>query len=47
VSFDCRLTCWHEHATHCVLIGEVVAIHCHQEKDALMYLNRNYHTLSF
>ncbi|VEJ45459.1 flavin reductase [Bartonella vinsonii] len=44
-SFDCRLICWHEHATHCVLIGEVVAIHSNQEKDALMYLNRGYHTL--
>ncbi|WP_375703671.1 flavin reductase [Bartonella sp. AD13SXNS] len=44
-SFDCRLICWHEHATHCVLIGEVVAINCNQEKDALMYLKRGYHTL--
>ncbi|MET3559895.1 cob(II)yrinic acid a,c-diamide reductase [Bartonella japonica] len=46
-SFDCRLICWHEHATHYVLIGEVVAIHCNHEKDALMYLNRGYHTLPF
>ncbi|WP_034986895.1 flavin reductase [Bartonella florencae] len=45
VSFDCRLICWHEHATHYVLIGEVVAINRHQEKDALIYLNRGYHTL--
>ncbi len=45
-SFDCRLICWHEHATHFVLIGEVVAINRNQEKDALMYLNREYHTLS-
>ncbi|WP_208440549.1 flavin reductase [Bartonella raoultii] len=45
-SFDCRLICWHEHATHCVLIGEVVAINRNQEQDALMYLNREYHTLS-
>ncbi|WP_254493579.1 flavin reductase [Bartonella sp. B1099] len=44
-SFDCRLICWHEHATHCILIGEVVAINRNQEKDALMYLNRRYHTL--
>ncbi|WP_375610461.1 MULTISPECIES: flavin reductase [unclassified Bartonella] len=44
-SFDCRLICWHEHATHCVLIGEVVAINCNKEKDALMYLKREYHTL--
>ncbi|EJF96012.1 flavin reductase [Bartonella taylorii] len=44
-SFDCRLICWHEHATHFVLIGEVVAINRNQEKDALMYLNREYHTL--
>ncbi|WP_156851028.1 flavin reductase [Bartonella refiksaydamii] len=44
-SFDCRLICWHEHATHFVLIGEVVAINRNQEKNALMYLNREYHTL--
>lgn len=44
-SFDCRLICWHEHATHCVLIGEVVAINRSHGKDALMYLNRGYHTL--
>ncbi|WP_034459434.1 flavin reductase [Bartonella koehlerae] len=44
-SFDCRLICWHEHATHYVLIGKVVAINRNQEKDALTYLNRRYHTL--
>ncbi|WP_317994052.1 flavin reductase [Bartonella gliris] len=44
-SLDCRLICWHEHATHYVLIGEVVAINRNQEKDALIYLNRAYHTL--
>lgn len=44
-SFDCRLICWHEHATHCILIGEVIAIKRNQDKDALMYLNRRYHTL--
>ncbi|WP_336288326.1 MULTISPECIES: flavin reductase family protein [unclassified Bartonella] len=44
-SLDCRLVCWHEHASHYVLIGEVVAINRNQEKDALIYLNREYHTL--
>ncbi|MBB4076174.1 cob(II)yrinic acid a,c-diamide reductase [Bartonella fuyuanensis] len=44
-SFDCRLICWHEHSTHSVLIGEVVAINCNQEKDALIYLKRGYHIL--
>ncbi|MBB5072984.1 cob(II)yrinic acid a,c-diamide reductase [Bartonella callosciuri] len=44
-SFDCRLICWHEHATHYILIGEVVAINHNKEKDALMYLSRKYHTL--
>ncbi len=44
-SFDCRLICWHEHATHYILIGEVIAINRNQEKDALIYLNRGYHTL--
>ncbi|MET3589982.1 cob(II)yrinic acid a,c-diamide reductase [Bartonella silvatica] len=45
-SFDCRLVCSHEHTTHYILIGEVVAINCNQEKDALIYLKREYRTLS-
>ncbi|MDD9332356.1 MAG: flavin reductase family protein [Bartonella sp.] len=45
-SFDCNLICCHEHPTHYILIGEVVAIKRNQEKDALMYLNRDYQTLS-
>ncbi|MGL2349308.1 flavin reductase family protein [Bartonella melophagi] len=45
-SFDCRLICWHQHATHYILIGEVIAINRNQEKDALMYFNRDYHVLS-
>lgn len=44
-SLDCQLVSWHVHATHYVLIGEVVAIKRNQAEDALMYLNRAYHTL--
>ncbi|WP_455476531.1 flavin reductase [Bartonella sp. B17] len=44
-SLDCRLICCYEHATHYVLIGEVVAINRSHEKDALIYVNRKYHTL--
>lgn len=45
VSLDCQLVSWHVHATHYVLIGEVLAIKSHPNINALMYLNRNYHTL--
>lgn len=45
VSLDCQLVSWHIHATHYVLIGEVLAIKSHHGINALMYLNRNYHTL--
>lgn len=45
VSLDCQLVSWHVHATHYVLMGEVVAIKSNQGINALMYLNRNYHTL--
>lgn len=45
VSLDCRLICWHEHATHYILIGQVVAINRNQKEDALVYLNRSYHAL--
>ncbi|WP_336276886.1 flavin reductase [Bartonella sp. CB178] len=45
VSIDCRLTCCYEHATHYVLIGEVVAVSRNEKEDALIYLNRKYRTL--
>ncbi|CBI76379.1 4-hydroxyphenylacetate 3-monooxygenase [Bartonella clarridgeiae 73] len=45
-SLDCNLICWQEYATHYILIGEVVAINRNQEKDALLYFNRDYHTLA-
>lgn len=45
VSLDCKLVSWHIHATHYVLIGEVVGIQNNKSIDGLMYLNRNYHTL--
>lgn len=45
VSLDCQLIGWHIHATHYVLIGEVVAVKIHSGADALMYLDRSYHTL--
>lgn len=44
-TFDCELVGWHEHNTHYVLIGEVVAIKQSKAENALLYLNRNYHTL--
>jgi len=44
-AFDCRLVGWHEYATHYILFGQVVSICCSSEKDALIYLNRNYHRL--
>lgn len=43
--FDCRLTHWYEHATHYVLVGEVVALKTSVAADALLYLNRSYHTV--
>jgi len=45
VSLDCKLVSWHIHATHYVLMGEVVGIQRNKSTDSLMYLNRNYHTL--
>lgn len=45
VALDCQLVGWHIHATHYVLIGEVVAVKTHPGIDALMYLDRNYRTL--
>lgn len=45
VALDCQLVGWHVHATHYVLIGEVVAVKKHPGIDALMYLDRSYRTL--
>lgn len=45
VALDCQLIGWHVHATHYVLIGEVVAVKTHSGANALMYLDRSYHTL--
>lgn len=44
-SFDCQLVCWHEHATHFILIGRVVSIRRGNAENSLIYLNRSYHTL--
>jgi len=45
-SFDCRLVGWHDHATHYILHGQVVAIQRNNAKEALLYLNRGYHKLA-
>ena len=45
VALDCQLVGWHVHATHYVLIGEVVAVKRNASVDALMYLDRAYRTL--
>ncbi|WP_295732299.1 flavin reductase [uncultured Bartonella sp.] len=45
VALDCQLVGWHVHATHYVLIGEVVAVKRNAGVDALMYLDRAYRTL--
>ncbi|CAM1652516.1 Flavin reductase like domain [Bartonella apis] len=45
VALDCQLVGWHVHATHYVLIGEVVAVKRNPGVDALMYLDRAYRTL--
>jgi len=45
-AFDCRLTGWHEHDTHYILHGQVVDVCRTHRSEALIYLNRNYHTLS-
>jgi len=44
-AFDCRLISFQQHATHFVLIGEVVGVARHKSKSSLMYLNRQYHRL--
>ncbi|EJF88787.1 flavin reductase [Bartonella tamiae] len=45
LSLDCQLVSWHVHATHFVLIGEVVALQKHASKNVLLYLERDYKTL--
>jgi len=44
-AFDCRLTGWHEHETHYILHGQVVDVIRTPQAEALIYLNRGYHTL--
>jgi len=44
-AFDCRLTGWHEHETHYILHGQVVDVARTHRSQALIYLNRGYHTL--
>jgi len=43
--FDCRLTGWNEHDTHYILHGQVVDVLRTHRSQALIYLNRDYHTL--
>lgn len=45
VSFDCRVIDHKVTNTHTVLFGEVVAVHSGSQDDALIYLDRGYHTL--
>lgn len=44
-AFDCRLVSFQQHATHFVLIGEVVGVKRHKSHSSLMYLDRRYHLL--
>src|SRR5690606_14193664 len=44
-SFDCRVVSIQDHSTHHVLFGEVVGLQSRAEDEALVYLNRRYHTL--
>lgn len=43
--FDCRVVSVQEHSTHHVLFGEVVGLRSSADEEALIYLNRRYHTL--
>ena len=45
VAFDCRLTDARLVATHHVIIGEIVALHLGETRDALVYQGRAYHKL--
>ncbi len=45
--FDCRVVSVQDHSTHHVLFGEVVGMSAGGGQQALVYLNRRYHTLDF
>lgn len=44
-AFDCRLVELKVMATHMILIGEVVGVSFGAHKPALLYMDRDYHTL--
>lgn len=44
-AFDCRITSVQDHSTHYVIFGEVVQIAQNMDDEALIYLNRRYHSL--
>ncbi|AJD41402.1 flavin reductase [Rhizobium mongolense] len=44
-SFDCRVMEIKEMSTHHIIFGEVVAVRFNETKPALLYMNRDYHTL--
>jgi cob(II)yrinic acid a,c-diamide reductase len=43
--FDCRVTEVRRGSTHDVIFGEVVGVHFSDAKPALLYMNRDYHSL--
>jgi flavin reductase len=45
-SFVCRLTARHVHATHSLLVGEVVLMRVGDSRPPLLYWRRDYHSLS-
>ncbi|EJK81931.1 conserved protein of DIM6/NTAB family [Rhizobium sp. AP16] len=44
-AFDCRVTEIKEASTHNIIFGEVMAVRFSEIKPALLYMNRDYHTL--
>ncbi|RCL02414.1 MAG: Flavin reductase family protein [Candidatus Tokpelaia sp. JSC161] len=44
-AFDCRLVCWSDDVTHYILHGQVIDISRSEAENALIYLNRGYHSL--
>lgn len=44
-AFDCRVTDIKEMPTHNVIFGEVAAVRFSEKHPALIYMNRDYHTL--
>ncbi|MDE1992834.1 MAG: flavin reductase [Rhizobiaceae bacterium] len=44
-AFDCRVIEMKRASTHNILFGEVVAVHFTEARQALLYMNRGYHTL--